>query len=102
MALADTAQETVHGEVEGRIVVVYRSEAVVHFYPGGQLFHDFPFQGLLWCFAAFYPATGILPLVFPFAVSALGGEDRLPVVRQDDGCDNPYGFLLFFHIRSLS
>ena len=80
------AAEAVHGEVEVGIVPFDGLDEVLDGDVRLKLFPQLALEGLLGAFARLYLAAGELPVAFPLALAALGGEEASGVVVDDGGC----------------
>ena len=65
---------------------IHRVQQVPHDDGAGQLFVDFPPQGVLPAFAGLHLPAGKLPPVFPGTVAPLGGENA--TLLDDEGRDD--------------
>ena len=85
MIVCESTTETVHREVEGRVVVVDRTEQFAHFDVRVEFFADLAAQGLLRCFVGFDLTAGELPPVFPFSIASLGRKNATLGIYDDGG-----------------
>ena len=72
-----------HGEVELRIIILHRTQKLIHADFRRQLLANLALQRLLWRFPCLHLSARELPPVFEIAISSLSGE-----------------YLIFFDLRS--
>ena len=84
--LLQHAQEAMHREMELRIIPFDRVQQVPYVNGAGELFGDFPAQGVLPAFAGLHLSAGEFPPVLPGAVAPLGCENA--ALPEDQGRDD--------------
>ena len=73
-SLCDVTQETIHLEMELRIIILHCSIKPVNGYPNVEFLADFPYKSLFGSLSGFYFSARKFPPALPVAITSLGGE----------------------------
>ena len=93
MAAFDVTKETMHSQMEFRIVAFHRCYKFLNFNSGFKFFQNLSLQGFFWSFSRFNLSTRKLPPVLHVTIPTLCCENTALLI-MNNCCNNLYLFHL--------